>query len=548
MRRLLLVLLAFVIVTAGFNGVAAAQGEIEDLRVTRTERHKLVLTWEPTGGVETYEVLIDGVVTGEVDTNWFVATDLRSETVYDVQIRADNGTVSTIEAVATAPERFRQLPTALRNLYPWAGARQIQFNNLSAPTKITRDGVVVAQAASGIFVDTGLSPETTYEYEFQLVTGDEANDRFTRLYSITTVPLLGTVDGVTVSIIEPGIAQVSWDALPPQTNLSYRVYVNGELVFAPWFIDSKATTRRINIPAGESSSIQVSGFNGGGGPLSDPVAVVSPDDDAGSIGLEVRNAWAGTMVLRWDYIDAFETVLFDGVEVAEGRYGWATIRDLPYNETYEVSVVSRQGESAAYTLTSPTITLGGIEDLRIAASTETSVTIDSEDFRSQTDRDFEIRRDDVVLGLVPVDIPFPRMFVDEELLPGTTYTYTITEVATGALGTATPRSISVTTDGIKPGETPPLPDASVSFIDQSRAVLRIATGSDDAQRQVHQRFEILRNDVPIAEVEVRPENEAFTFFTDLTVDRSEATTYEVISISDTGYRSNAVLLVVPAIE
>lgn len=547
MRRLLSALAAFALLTAGFSGVAAAQDEIDGLHVTRTERQKLVLTWNGVAGAGSYEVLLDGTVAGEVDTNWFVASDLRSETIYDIQVRADNGAVSDIEAFSTSPERFRQLPTALRNLYPWAGARQIQFNNLGAPTKITRDGVVVTEAASGSFVDAGLSPETTYEYELQLVTGDEATDRFTRSYTIATVPLLGTVDGVTVSIIEPGIAQVSWDALPPQTNLSYRVYVNGELAWAPWFIDRKVTTRRIDVPAGETSLIQVSGFNRGGGPLSDAVAVDSPADDARSIGLEVTDTWAGTMVLRWDFIDALEAVFFDGVEVAEGRYGWARVTDLPYNETYEVSVVSRQGESSTYTLRSPTIALGDVQGLLVTEASTTSLTIDSRDFRGQMDRSFEIQRDGVVIGVIDPETPYPRTFVDTGLLEGTSYVYTVTEFAVGASGVATPSPITATTDGMAAGETPPSPEASVSFVDGSRAVIKVTTSTEDRSSQVHHLLEVHRNGVLIADLPVRPKWEEFTYFGDQTIDRSETTTYEVISVSSTGYRSAPTVIVVPAL-
>jgi len=538
---------AFAVLTTGFAGVAAAQDEIDGLRVTRAERQKLVFTWERQSGADGYEVLIDGTVAGEVSSNWFVASGLQVESDYDVQVRASDGTVSDVESFSTADARRGDWPRELRNVSWWRNARQIRFLGLAAPTRISRDGVVIAEAAMGTFVDRDVSPETTYDYEFQLVTGDEADDRFVRTASLSTVAVLEPVTGVTARLIEPGIAEVSWDALDADGPLAYRVYVNDALVSAPQLGVADGTTRRVAVPFGQTSTVRVAAFNGGGGPLSDRASVTSTPDDPAQIGLELVSGWAGTMVLRWNRTDAVETVLFDGVEVAEGRYGWATIRDLPYNQTYAVSIVSSNGESVTYDLTSFSIELGEVRGLEVRESSLTSLTIDSIDFRSQLDRSFEIQRDGVVVGVIDPDTAGARTFVDRGLKAGTNYVYTVTEFADGALGVAAPTSITATTDGTLAGETPPAPEAIVSFVDRGRAVLKVTTAAEGELRQVHTYIVIRRNGMVVADVAVRPKWEQFTYFTDLTIDRSEAATYEVTSVSSTGFASAPTVIVVPAL-
>lgn len=254
------------------------------------------------------------------------------------------------------------------------------------------------------------------------------------------------------------------------------------------------------------------------------------------------------MVLAWDYTEPYETVLLDGVDVGEGRYGWIKLKGIPYGRLFQVSVVSRQGESAKYPIRSATFTLGEIRDLRVKSTTSTSVTIDSDDFRSRPQLDFEIRRDGVSLGLLAEDLPFPRSFVDTGLTPGTTYVYTVTAVANGADGTAVPRTVQATTDGVAPGQAPPVPTAVNSFVDRSRAVIRVSTSSPDRSRQVQQHLVIYRDGALISEIDSRPKWEEFTYYTDTGIDRSRETVYEVVSVSATGIRSEPARIVVPALS
>lgn len=276
MRRILASVTVVVLLLAAVATGAGAQQSVSGLRVTRVERHKLVMTWDRVPDGPTYEIVQDGSVVGTSMTNWFVATDLASETSYEFEVRASDGSVSDASTFKTGPAKRREWPNALRNISWWRGAHRVTFLGLTEPTEIRRDGVVVAAAATGSFLDGGLLAETTYNYELRLVSGVAADDRFTRTESIETVSVLPRVTGVEATLVEPGVVQLSWDALDDPSLRAYWVYVNGRRITPDWFVNRRATTRRVEITKGQTSRIYVAGFNGGGGPVSEAIKVTSP--------------------------------------------------------------------------------------------------------------------------------------------------------------------------------------------------------------------------------------------------------------------------------
>lgn len=437
MRGVVVGIFASLLLVVGSVAPVAAEGTIDDVRVTRTEARKIVLTWTPDNDVEAYDILRDGGVVGTSDDNWFVASGLTPQTDYSFVIRSNTGAESAPLVATTAAVT----PPATSIDIWWIGPKGVTLAFGFGEFEVRRDGVVIADRNGRVLRDVGLTPNTTYTYEiFPIGAAGNLGPASTQV--ITTRPLLSAVQGVEATLLEPGIVSVTWEPLDEPSITRYRFYVNGELQSGTARGD--ATSARVPVPAGVTSTVQVAAYNGGGGPLSAPVTIESGPTDPRQIGLRVHASWPGTVVLNWRNRTKWEKVFFNGEEVGLGKDGWITISDLPYNAEYDVVVRSfvngAASESIDYPITTRTVQLFDVRNFTATATSATSIKLN---WRKSAFVNFEVLRDGEPLAIVTQADVVP--FFDTDVTPGTTYTYTIRQIAEGAIGESTPVSVTVTT-------------------------------------------------------------------------------------------------------
>jgi large repetitive protein len=169
----------------------------EDLLATAVGRERIDLTWSPSSdgesGVSGYRVVRGGAEVAFTETASYSDAGLSPGTAYEYRVRAVNG--SGLESGPSEPASATTFdepgPPAPLDLAANPGGPTRIVLTWTAPAEditgynIYRDGAFVGSVTSTTFVDTGLTPETTYGYAVASLAGDTQGERTSEVFATT---------------------------------------------------------------------------------------------------------------------------------------------------------------------------------------------------------------------------------------------------------------------------------------------------------------------------------------------------------------------------
>jgi len=238
--------LSLLLLTAGALArptAAVAPEKPRNLKVTRVGQHSVELDWRRVSGADYYRVYRDGDVVAEPTKSDYRDEGLEPATVYEYQVsavdRGDEGPLSDpVQATTDAPPG----PEAPTDLVATATAPDRVELEWSASVsdvgvsfyRIIRDGDEVATTGSTTYLDTGLEPDTEYQYRISAVDSLGQESELSAPASATTPVEPGPPPPRNLLVTPTGSTQIDVTWEPPETSThpiqGYRVYRDGEVL------------------------------------------------------------------------------------------------------------------------------------------------------------------------------------------------------------------------------------------------------------------------------------------------------------------------------
>jgi fibronectin type 3 domain-containing protein len=177
-----------------------------DLTAQAVSPSQINLAWsevtDPESGVSVYNVYRDDKQVGSTPSSSFSDTGLSPSTTYQYQVSAVNGDGFEGEKSNVASATTLQAPDSTPPTTPTAltaeAASQTQIDLTWAASEdpesgvasynVFRSGLLIASTATTSFFDTGLQPESTYEYAVSAVNGEGLESDRSAAVSATTFP------------------------------------------------------------------------------------------------------------------------------------------------------------------------------------------------------------------------------------------------------------------------------------------------------------------------------------------------------------------------
>ncbi|MFC5404402.1 fibronectin type III domain-containing protein [Cohnella soli] len=205
--------------------LATPAGLVETLSDT-----SIALQWEAVVNAASYEVEVDGQVTG-VSSPTFTKTGLTPESAHTFRIRALG---VTGESAWTKPLLFTALPVKPAvplNVSATASRDQVYLNwsavNGALGYDVELDGVVIVDNFDGTsYVDTLLNPFTTHQYRIRART-DAIEGDWSAVVTLRTLPDRPTIPSNIAVTSTANIVTLKWDWDPTATK--YEVEVDGQV-------------------------------------------------------------------------------------------------------------------------------------------------------------------------------------------------------------------------------------------------------------------------------------------------------------------------------
>ena len=431
-----------------------------------------------------YHVYRNGTRVGTVTNGTsFQDTGLTDATAYQYQVDAydPSGNTSAESVAVTAVTPDVTPPSVPSNLaistpsyqeadLSWQGAHDnVGVTNYN----IYRNGNLVGSSSSTTFNDTGLSPQTNYQYT--LTAADAAGNVSapTTVTSVTTPALPDSTPpsvpaGVTAVAATPVQVNVSWQASTDNVGVAgYHVYRNGLLVAT---ITTGTTYPDVGVVDASSYTYTVDAFDAAGNSslASSPVAVTTPDGTPPTVptGLNATATAYNQVTLAWsasaDNVGvASYTISRGGQIIATVAAGTTVYSDQSVTPSttfsYTVSAVDAAGNTSAPSSTA-TVTTPAMPDttpptvpLNVAAKA-TSGTQVNVTWSAAADNvgvtGYQIFRNGNAVGTTT-----GLSFADTGLHDVTTYRYTVDAYDAAGNTSSVSSSVSATT----PDATAPTP-------------------------------------------------------------------------------------------
>lgn len=255
---------------------------------------------------------------------------------------------------------------------------------------------------------------------------------------------------------------------------------------------------------------------------------------------------ASQVVLTWDRVPGADSyqVFQDQTRIVrdEGTDNWAVVGGLRSLTTYELTVVAvidgvrgPASDPISATTTNPTlikvkptVDFVGVDFIVLKWPQRPAV------------RTYELFRNGVKIA-TPLENDAANGYRDRDRKSGTSYSYQIREVGPqGELGPLGPVVVG-TTAGLPPGVTPDAPAVANTFVDKSRAVLRIENKEDTLGTAVVESYTITRDGGYIAFVPATNYIK-FTWFKDTGVAPGTTYTYGISATSFDGTQGPGTLV------
>jgi chitodextrinase len=448
------------------------------LTATTVSDSEIDLSWTApsTGDVIGYRVYRNGNPVDNTAGTSYRDSGLQGFTTYTYTVTALDG--EGLESEPSQPAQATTLdgtpPTQPQSLSATAsGATTIQlsWSPSSDPETgvavyvIYRGGVEITQTTGTSYLDTGLSPATTYGYRVSAVNGQGLEGQRSAQASATTFDATGptTPENLTATAVGTDRIDLDWSpSSDPETGIAgYRIYRNGVLVAT----SSQSSYSDSGLAPATEYVYQVSAVNGQGleSDRSDSVSVTTGDATAPTTPQDLGAVAVGTerIDLSWTASQDPETgvavyrVFRDGSEIGTTTQTVYQDDGLAPATTYEYNVVAVNGdglESEASNTASAT-TLDGTGPSTPTDLSATAAGTDRIDLTWAAAEDpetgialYRIFRDGALIGTTD-----QTNYQDTGLSPATTYEYRVSAVNGEGLESGLSEPASATTlDGTGP--------------------------------------------------------------------------------------------------
>jgi fibronectin type 3 domain-containing protein len=229
------------------DGSAPTKPEGLIARAVGSER--IDLAWnaaqDPESGIAFYRIMRNGDEVGTTEGTTYQDFGLESGTTYEYRVSAVNG--SGLEGAASEPAGATTLdgsgptkPTDLTATAIGTDRIELSWSPSTDPEtgvalyRVFRDGAEVAAATSAAYTDSGLAPNTEYEYRVSAVNGEGLESDLSEPASAVTLDEGGppAPADLLAQAVGPDQVNLTWTA-PDATDteiVSYNVYRDGSFV------------------------------------------------------------------------------------------------------------------------------------------------------------------------------------------------------------------------------------------------------------------------------------------------------------------------------
>ncbi len=477
----------------------------------------VTLNWEAVPGATSYTVKRNGAVVYTGSANTFTDSSLSPATTYNYEIIAYNNGVPSNTTTTVTMTTAVPVPATPANpvATPTETAVQLSWDAVSYADQyaLTRDGTTIWTGTETSYNDTGLTPDTTYNYTLiaKNASGDSPAASFSQK---TLLPLPNTPQNLTGTETPYSVA-LTWDAVPYAA--SYELKRNGAVVYT----GTDTTYSDTGLTPDTNYTYTLIAKNATGDSAAATLAKHTPIPVPATPTLSSGVVDPDRIVLNWGavpYADSYKLTR-NGTEIYAGSATTFTDQALTPATAYHYSLVAinASGSSTAATLSQTTASLpipatpGNLSGT--VAETSVSLTWDPVTWVA----DYVLSRDGSVIYTGSA-----TSYNDTGLTPDTTYNYSL--IARNASGDSPSNDVTRRT-------LLPVPNTPGSFtgtpqptvIDLSWSAVSYATS-----------YEVKRNGAVIY-------TGTATTYTDTGLTPATAYSYEVKAINASGSSSAATL-------
>jgi chitodextrinase len=240
------VVAALLILTAGTlaspHQVAFDPGKPRNLEAEAAGPYAVKLDWRRVNGAEGYYVYRDGNRVGVSGRSDYRDDGLQPATTYEYRVSAfdddgDEGDLSDAVQVTTDPPPGPSRPEDLTAVA--AGPYRIDLTWSESESdigiafyRVFRDDEPISTTAGASFADTGLEPETEYEYRVSAVDTQDRESERSKAASVTTDAEPAPPPPLDLNAVAAGPTQINLSWNPPASSArpveGYNVYRDGE--------------------------------------------------------------------------------------------------------------------------------------------------------------------------------------------------------------------------------------------------------------------------------------------------------------------------------
>ena len=278
----------------------------QNLRSTAIVYNAITMEWSSVAGAAYYRFYKNGVFIANVFSTAYECTVLDSGTVYGFKVaavRAD-GTLGHysnhvyVKTIAQLPA-----PQNLRSSSVGSDSILILWDSLSGASYYTvyRNGTFVANTVSNSFADTGLSPDTAYQYKVAAVSSLGTMGLFCDAISVTTDPeaQLPAPANLHATAVYTKSITVAWNSVAGA--VWYHFYRDG--VFIAQTTGTSYTSSNLSVGATYTFKVLAISSSGKYGAFSETLSVTTQDEllyPAPYHLTYLYNSYYDTFVLYWN--------------------------------------------------------------------------------------------------------------------------------------------------------------------------------------------------------------------------------------------------------
>ena len=449
-----------------------------NLTATTLSASEIDLAWTASTGndVTGYRVYRNGNPVADVTGTTYRDSGLQGFTTYNYTVTAfdsaglesdpsNSAQATTLDATPpTRPANLTATATGTTTIsLSWSGSADPETGVSSY--LVYRDSVQVAQTTGTSYVDTGLSPATTYEYRVSAVNGEGLESALSNPASATTSDATGpsTPTNLTATTAGTDRIDLAWSSSSdPESGIDfYRIYRDG----APVAETPGTTHVDTGLSPFTTYEYRVSAINGQGveSALSDPASATTLDATPPTTPQNLAASPVGTerIDLSWTASDDPESgvsgylVFRDGSQV--GTTAQTTFQDGGLTPAtlyqYHVVAVNGDGLQSQPSATASARTFDGTGPTAPTDLTATAAGTDRIDLTWSPAQDdesgisaYKIFRDGTEVGTTT-----DTSYQDSGLAPATTYEYRVSAVnGDGLQGNLSDPASATTLDGSGP--------------------------------------------------------------------------------------------------